>query len=198
MLEKSSHANDKNYKRLFIGIKLADEICNYFYNLTLKLSSENINIKPVPEQNIHITLKFLGNIKKDEIDKICKTISSSLKSKSDFKFNIGNSLDGFPEFSSSRILYGVIREGSKKIEELYYAIENSLAGIGLEKDIRKFIPHITIARMKSPVNFAVLTANIQLKEFKNNICDKVILFESILSRRGPDYLIEKEFLPGKN
>ncbi|MCE5328870.1 RNA 2',3'-cyclic phosphodiesterase [bacterium] len=175
-MEKSFHVNDKESKRLFIGISLADKIRSYFYDLTLKLSAESKDIKPVPEQNIHVTLKFLGNVKKSEINKIYKTISSSLELKNDFKFDISSSLDGFPKFSSSRILYGVIGEGNKKIEELYHTIEDSLSGIGFEKDVRKFIPHITIARMKDLVNFTGLTANLQLKEFKDNICDKVILF----------------------
>ena len=72
-----------------------------------------------------------------------------------------------------------------------------MSDIGIEKDVRKFIPHITIARMKKPVNLEDLTANIKLEKFDNNICDKIILYESILSRTGPEYIIEKEFLLGK-
>jgi len=195
-LEKSINANDKEYKRLFIGIGLKDEVRSYFYDLTLKLSNGNKDIKPIPSKNIHITLKFLGNVKKSEINKVCKSIEISLKSKKTFKFNIKDLLDGFPRLSSVRVLYGVVGQGDKDVAELHYAVDNSLSLIGFEKDERKFIPHITIARMKNPVNITSLTAGLQLREFKDNICDKVILFESILSRRGPEYIIEKEFLLG--
>lgn len=195
-MEKSINANDKEYKRLFIGIGLKDEVCSYFYDLTLKLSNGNKDIKPIPPKNIHITLKFLGNVKKSEINKVCKSIEISLKSKKTFKFNIKDLLDGFPRLSSARILYGVVGQGDKEVVELHYAVDNSLSLIGFEKDERKFIPHITIARMKNPVNITSLTTGLHLREFKDNICDKVILFESILSRRGSEYIIEKEFLLG--
>lgn len=196
-MEKSFNVNNKEYKRLFIGISLREEICNYFHDIALNLNAKNNEVKPVHQKNIHITLKFIGNVNKKIISKICKIISSSLDSKPSFKFDIGDSFDGFPSFTSSRILYGVVVKGIKEIEELYYLIEDNLSDIGIEKDVRKFIPHITIARMKKPVNLEDLTANIKLEKFDNNICDKIILYESILSRTGPEYIIEKEFLLGK-
>jgi len=193
MINDISGSNDKKYKRLFVGVGLKEEVCSYFYDLTLRLSDSNKDIRPIPKQNIHITLKFLGNIKKSEIDKIYKSIEASLESKNSFKFHIAGLLDGFPKLSSARILYGVIGEGNEKLGELQHIVDSSLADIGFESDERKFIPHITIARMKNPVNFTSLTACIKLKEFKDNTCDKVILFESILSRKGSIYLVEKEF-----
>jgi len=193
-LETNNKIIDKRYKRLFIGISLSKGICDYFYNLTLNLSKENNNIKPIPPQNIHITLKFLGNVKTQELENIYSNIELSLKDIKNFKFNINDNLDGFPKITSSRILFASIGDGSAQMEEIFEKIKKNLSKIGFNRDEKKFIPHITIARMKLPINFTGLIENLNLKKFENIKCDKIILFESILSSKGPQYLIEKVFV----
>lgn len=193
-MENNLQSRDKESKRLFIGISLSEEICNYFYDLMLNLSKINKDIQPIPPQNIHITLKFLGNVKESDLESITANIKLSLKESESFKFNIENSLDGFPRLSASRIIFGTIGDGSSEMENLFNIIKDNVSKIGFNREEKRFIPHITIARMKFPVNFADLIENLQFKIFKNISCNKVILFESILSRKGPEYLIEKEFL----
>lgn len=193
-MENNLQSRDKESKRLFIGISLSEEICNYFYDLMLNLSKINKDIQPIPAQNIHITLKFLGNVKESDLESITANIKLSLKESESFKFNIENSLDGFPRLSASRIIFGTIGGGRSEMENLFNIIKDNVSKIGFNREEKKFIPHITIARMKFPVNFTDLIENSQFKIFKNISCNKVILFESILSRKGPEYLIEKEFL----
>ncbi|MCL6087363.1 MAG: RNA 2',3'-cyclic phosphodiesterase [Actinobacteria bacterium] len=191
---KAKEYNTEKCKRLFIAINLSEEVCDYFYDISSKLSKHHKEIKPVPSQNIHITLKFLGNIKENEIKQICHNVGKFLKEIKSFKFEINGLLDSFPRLSASRILYGVIGKGSGEIENLYYKIEKSLSELGTRKEEKKFIPHITIARMKMPVNLTEFPANLNLKEFKNNVCSKVVLYESILSGDIPKYRVEREFL----
>ena len=193
-MENNIQISNKNYKRLFIGISLSKKICNYFYELTLNLSKINSYIKPVPSQNIHITLKFLGNVEINDLNNVYSNIEFSLREIKSFQFTINDFFDGFPKLSTSRILFGTISKGSEEMENIFEVIKENLSKIGFNRDEKKFIPHITIARMKFPVNFIGLFDNLKLKKFENIKCNKIILFESILSGRGPQYLIEKEFL----
>jgi RNA 2',3'-cyclic 3'-phosphodiesterase len=185
---------DKNYKRLFLGISLGKEICDYFNKLAISLVEINSNIKPVLTQNIHITLKFLGNISNNDLSNVCSLISISLNKVESFIFDIDDSLDGFPKLTNARILFGKVNRGTENIKNIFEIIEADLSKIGFKSDEKNFIPHITIARMKIPVNFTGSFDNLKLKKFKNIGCDKVTLFESILSPKGAVYLNEKEFL----
>ncbi|HEY5500814.1 MAG TPA: RNA 2',3'-cyclic phosphodiesterase [Candidatus Humimicrobiaceae bacterium] len=192
-MENKHIEDDKELKRLFIGISLGEEICEYFYGLTMDLSKINKDIRVIPPQNIHITLKFLGNIKKDEVDIICKNIGLSLNGFNSFKFDLSRMLDGFPKTSAARILFGTIEKGSEEMENLFIKIKDGISKMGIDREEKKFIPHFTLARMKFPINFTEMLENIKIEEFKDIKCNKIILFESILSRQGPEYLIEKEY-----
>ena len=184
---------DKGSKRLFIGISLEKEICEYFNGLTLDLSIINKDIRVIPPENIHVTLKFLGNIKNDEIDIIYENIGLSLKGFKSFKFDLNRMLDGFPRTSAARILFGTIGKGSEEMENLFMKVKDGISKMGIDREEKKFIPHFTLARMKFPINFTDMLENIEIEEFKDIKCNKVILFESILSRKGPEYLIEREY-----
>jgi 2'-5' RNA ligase len=192
-LENKLLETDKKLKRLFIGISLEKEICEYFHNITLDLSKINKDIRAIPPQNVHITLKFLGNIKKEDVAVISENIGLSLKGFKSFKFDLNSMPDGFPRMSAARILFGTIGKGSEEMENLFMKVKDGISKIGIDREEKKFIPHFTLARMKLPVNFTGMFENIKMKDFKDIKCSKIILFESILSRKGPEYLIEKEF-----
>jgi 2'-5' RNA ligase len=192
-LENKLLKTNNESKRLFIGISLEKEICEYFHGLTLELSKINKDVRVIPPQNIHITLKFLGNIKKDDIDIIYENIGVSLKGFKSFKFDLNSMLDGFPRTSAARILFGTIGKGSEEMENLFIKVKDGISKMGIDREEKKFIPHFTLARMKFPINFAGMLENLKIEEFKDIKCAKVILFESILSRKGPEYLIEKEY-----
>lgn len=192
-MENKLLETNKELKRLFIGISLEKEICEYFHKLTLDLSKINKDVRVIPPQNVHITLKFLGNIKKEDIDIIYENIGISLEGFKSFKFDLSSILDGFPRVSAARILFGTIGNGSEEMEKLFMKVKDGISKIGIDREEKRFIPHFTLARMKFPINFTGLLENIEIKEFKNIKCSKVTLFESILSRKGPEYLPEKEY-----
>ena len=82
-----------------------------------------------------------------------------------------------------------------KYQTVFNSLETNLAKIKIKKDERKFIPHITIARIKENLNTG--TADLIKKvsfNFKGSIiCSKITLFESRLKPSGADYIILEEF-----
>ncbi|HEX7561158.1 MAG TPA: 2'-5' RNA ligase family protein, partial [Candidatus Humimicrobiaceae bacterium] len=78
---------------------------------------------------------------------------------------------------------------------VFKALENNLAKIQINKDERKFIPHITIARIRGKLNIgtADLIKKISLGYKGSIICSKITLFESRLKPAGADYIILEEF-----
>lgn len=180
-------------KRLFIGVGLPEEVTHYFYNLAKALSYKNQIIKPIQFENIHLTIKFIGDTKIDEITKISQSIKDAVKEFHAFNFSIINKLEGFPNFLNARILYGAIGKGTSEFTNLFINVEDELEKIGISKEQKKFIPHITIARMKKNISFLNITDELDLKKFDDLDCDKINLYESVLSKEGANYFVLNEF-----
>ena len=185
--------NKSGHKRIFIGIRIPQNICEYYYDLVVNLSKSNKYVKPIIPKNIHLTLKFIGTIEIKKLEKMKMVLEKELKNVKCFEYNIKDRLDGFPRFKNARILYGVIGNGSNDIENIYKRIENSISFLGLKTEKKKFVPHITIARLKNDVDLSLIGIEKSvLKDFKKIKCDKITIYESILSPSGADYVVEKE------
>ena len=123
-------------------------------------------------------------------------ISDTAEAFGSFSFTLGTIIGSFPAYiSSARILFVPVEDTAGQIANVFNSLENNLAKIKIKKDERKFIPHITIARIRENLNTG--TADLIKKvsfNFKGSIvCSKITLFESRLKPSGADYIILKEF-----
>ena len=168
--------------RIFIAVDLDDSVKDYVYELQRKLRSTNIKINFVAKRNLHLTLKFLGEIKEQQLVEI-KKILSEVKMK---KFTLNMSSIGiFPNEYDPKILW-IGLEPEDKIKELQRLVDESLLGYG--KQELKFKSHITIGRIKSIKDKKEFLGSIDINIEK--LKSKVVnfkLYRSILSKDGPRY-----------
>ena len=190
MLEKEERDNQK---RLFIAIELPQKLRQYFYNIIINMSKKNHGIRTIVPDNIHLTLKFLGNTNISDILKISEAIGSVSESFPKFNFNTGDRIEGFPGLKSARIIFVPIEGGSEKIIQFYGKLEDSLSKINIEKEPRKFIPHLTVARIRNMVDLKGEINNIEILPQKNIECTHLTLFESLLKQSGSEYNVLEEF-----
>ena len=133
--------------RAFIAIALNKTLYKELAVLQQKLKASNADVKWVAPENIHITLKFLGNITDEQIE----TVKDALKkSCAQFK-SYDTSLKGigaFPDFLSPRVIWVGMDEGSKQTSLICDSIEENLAKAGFPKEERKFSAHLTLGRVR--------------------------------------------------
>lgn len=171
--------------RLFIAIDLNDEIKNYLFNLQ-KVLGLKAKIKWVAKKNLHLTLKFLGDV--EDAEKVIELLNKVKFDSFDLKLK---SLEVFDE-SIPKVLY-VDVEPADKVINLQSLIEDSLINL-FERD-KRFSVHLTVGRIKTYEDKGLLIKSII--EFKikpliltvNSFC----LFNSVLSKDGPKYTELKEF-----
>ncbi len=144
-------------------------------------------MKPVERDNIHLTLKFLGNVDA----KIIANIKSALATVKFPPFQMEIKGTGaFPSLGRMSVIWVGIEEGWTQVQQVYEQTESILSALGFKRESRSFSPHITIARVRSGKHrdeIAGLLRRLEQKSFGTFLADKVRLKQSVLSSAGPRY-----------
>jgi RNA 2',3'-cyclic 3'-phosphodiesterase len=181
--------------RIFIGIKLdttAIEQTEKFLKPFKKIACPIRWVKP---GNIHITLKFIGEIPDKKYPPILQAVTEAAASLHAGEFDV--TLSGCGKFGPRDTLniFWVGIAPQDTLTQLYEKIENSLFKIGIPKEDRPFKPHITIGRNKKDFNFKPVFNLIDENKDRKITGMHVThfqLFESQLAPEGPVYTILKE------
>ena len=183
--------------RAFIAIELPAEIKKYLSGLQEKLKATGAEVKWVKPQNIHLTLKFLGEINQELFFKICEILDRITANSAGYTISLGV-IGAFPKITSPRTIWAAIEKGGQQTQRLAAQIEEELAKIGHPKEACPYTCHITIGRRKSPLNLNRLIQEL------NNLLDspgalplefpvtKIILYKSTLTIGGPIYEVLHE------
>ena len=134
--------------RAFIAIDLPPKTKAAVSVLQEKLKNPGADLKWVEPDNIHLTLKFLGEIDPGQLDKINAIIEMVAKNNPDFVMHI-NSLGAFPKIDYCKVIWVGLDKGDSETKNLAQELEEKLEILGIPKEDREFSTHITIARLRS-------------------------------------------------
>lgn len=174
--------------RAFIALNLNKDVKEKISLLREKFKGMK-GLKLVETHNLHITMKFLGDIKTSQKPQIVEALKKACSGTG--KLNVVTTRIGaFPNKNYPKVLWLGI-EHNPGIVKLHDNIENSLEALGFKRDKRKFHPHITLARNKNIRNKGKICREIEnTKEYYiNTTIEKVSLMKSVLKPTGPVYSI---------
>jgi len=138
--------------RIFTAIDLPSPVLLRLERLLSALRPE-AQIKWSPLDNLHITTKFIGEWPETRLEELTNALAS-LAPCEPFAVELKN-LGWFPNSRSPRVLWVGVH-GGKALAELTRRTEEKLEGLGVPKENREFSPHLTLARIKSPVSLSKL------------------------------------------
>jgi len=181
-------------KRLFLAIKIdpAEEFYRIYYSFRTKLKNEKINW--VEPHNMHLTIKFFGETHEHQIMTITNAVSAALTITVPFKISMKNCGVFGSSYHPKVIWFGF--ENTEPLVKIYSLIKQELLRAGFEYDRQNFVPHLTIARIKNLEQKAALKSMVtgfSGKDIQDVNVDKLLLFESILHPKGPEYIPVWEF-----
>ncbi|HEX5603109.1 MAG TPA: RNA 2',3'-cyclic phosphodiesterase [Pyrinomonadaceae bacterium] len=139
-------------------------------------------------ENIHLTLKFFGNVEVKRSEKISEAAERVVKQFSTFQIGVGET-GVFPRPSRPQVLWIGVSDPSGQLSALQEKFENECAAEGFEKEDREYRPHLTIARLRKPEGARHL-ADAHLKMlFETILIDvkELVVFRSELSSKGSRY-----------
>lgn len=175
--------------RLFIAINFPDAMRQRLWHDTAPLRDGGYPVKWVEAANIHLTLKFLGDVDGARVDAISGTLATAVEDTKVFRLPIGG-FGAFPSLRRPKVLW-VGCENLPVLELLADAVERGMSTLGFEPEGRAFRPHVTIGRSRrdaGPSHFQGLEAALQRLEFFDEPpVTSVDLMQSHLGPRGPRY-----------
>jgi 2'-5' RNA ligase len=151
-------------------------------------------MKPVEDQNMHITLRFLGNIPLSLADEIERVIREARPRRVVIRLK---GVGAFPSISRPRVIWVGVEEGEgfRELRRLYEEIERGLRRLGFRPEREEFVPHVTLARLKGSRNIdrvVKLLGELADVEVGEVVLESVRLKQSILTPRGPIYRTLRE------
>ena len=114
-----------------------------------KIAGYGRQLRWVAVDNIHITLKFLGEVEKDQVDQFSTCLAAI--SWTGFTLTLGRS-GVFPSMNRPRVFWQGFSAGIEEMRELLTLVESCAVGIGVPKEQRSYTPHLTLARIKTRKN----------------------------------------------
>lgn len=182
--------------RSFIAFDMENEqVLNRLAAVQKLLVETGADLKPVEPQNIHITLRFLGDISPDMVDKVYDAIKNVKFSPFMIKLC---GLGVFPSLNYPRVVWAGMTIGADQLKNIYGQLEPQIRGLGFAADDHGFSPHLTIARVRSAAAKQRLAELVTKKadyEFGMINAQCLRLKRSVLSPKGPTYSTLKEFCP---
>ena len=177
----------ENLTRVFICVTFPDEVINEIARLQESLLGWKFQGKMTELENIHVTLKFLGEIDVERVEKVRKLLREV---KFDFFQARLSEIGTFSFRGMPRIVW--VKVGGEGIFQLQKKIDDVLKGFFVAE--KRFMSHLTLARVKyvdDKERFKKYVKKISVKNVRFTL-DRFFLKKSLLGRMGPVYSVLEE------
>jgi 2'-5' RNA ligase len=185
--------------RCFLAIDLPDSLRPQLALVQGELKRSDADVRWVAVGNIHLTLKFFGNLPDAEVDPIAAAAREVAAQQGPFELQV-TAAGAFPGVRSPRVVWLGLGGDLVPLARMYHQLEKAFASLGHLPEGRPFNPHLTLGRVKSPANRHRLTklletlAPLNWPPFQVN---EIILFKSTLTPKGSIYTPLKVIPLGK-
>jgi len=178
--------------RTFVAVPVSDQARDAVTSAEDDLRRAGADVKWVEARNIHITLKFLGNVETGQLDQLQAALRSALAGVKPLEITLSGT-GTFPSGKKHvRVVWVGITEGKQDLVKVAAAVEEGCAGLGFAREERPFSPHLTIGRVRREsgqlAELAARVSGYQFNPLKVEI-DRVNLMRSELSPKGPTYTV---------
>lgn len=134
--------------RAFIAVEMSPDMKTALSALQDRLQPrQHPYAKWVDPQGIHLTLKFLGNVRRSQVTDIERAIAEASRGVAPFRLQLGG-LGAFPSLGRPRVIWVALTGDVEPLSALQGAIDQALLPLGFARESRAFTPHLTLARLR--------------------------------------------------
>jgi RNA 2',3'-cyclic 3'-phosphodiesterase len=174
--------------RCFIAIGIPEQLQREISECIEILKKHNADIKWVRPENLHLTIKFLGNTPGLLLPNIHESLTRVVSTYEPFYITIyGTGM--FPNKKYPRVIWAGVHD-SGRIKPLMERVDGSMSLLGFKKEDRAFSPHLTLGRVRSQRGMIMFVDELDTfkeKEFGAMPVDRILIMKSDLTPKGPEY-----------
>lgn len=146
-------------------------------------AAPGLKVSWVPQANLHVTMKFLGEVEREVVDAIVPRLRRTLTAVQPFELR-ASGVGAYPSFDEARVLWlGV--DGGPALTALQAQLEGDLEELGFRREERPFSPHVTIGRVREG---KLPTLTLAKPEITTSRVTEVVLYESRPQHKGAEYV----------
>jgi len=175
--------------RLFIAVELPERLRERLAKIQGMIRPVLASVRWVPPDNIHLTLKFLGNVEPDKIELIGEALSRLAADRAPFAA-AAEGIGAFPDLRRPRVIWAGAASGAERLQGLAEDVEAKMFNLGFPRENRDFSSHLTIGRFNRPTAIRGLDAILEKagkEELGSFPVDVITLFQSELAPQGARY-----------
>ncbi|MBI4640071.1 MAG: RNA 2',3'-cyclic phosphodiesterase [Candidatus Tectomicrobia bacterium] len=175
--------------RSFIAINFPEEIISEILAIQAQLKRSQSSVRWVEGKNLHLTLKFLGEISEEQVETVKVAMGATLERISPFFIELGG-VGAFPNLKRPRIIWVGIHDPSDQLSLLYRRLEERLDQIGFVPEEKRFTPHLTLGRVRDARNVESLEGlihSLREAEVGRAKISHIYLMKSLLTPQGSLY-----------
>ncbi|MDI6872923.1 RNA 2',3'-cyclic phosphodiesterase [Candidatus Solincola sp.] len=186
--------------RLFVALDLPEEVRERIVTAARKHAGLLPQARWVRKENLHLTLKFIGEYPGRKVEKLVTIVEGETAKKEPFTASL-RGCGGFPSPGRARVIWVGMEKGEKEAAALAAELDAGLAKAGVKRETRPFRGHLTLARLRNPADCSSWLASLEedlagLEEMDFRVED-ITLYRSILSAEGPTYVPLRRFELGR-
>jgi 2'-5' RNA ligase len=134
--------------RTFLALDLDESIRQRLADVAASLPQQRSKIRWTPPENLHLTVKFLGNVAKRRAARVCELVEETCRAIAPLDFQV-RGLRCIPAGGRVKMIWANVQEPTGKLQEAQGLLESALTSLRFPREKRQFVPHVTLARIKA-------------------------------------------------
>ena len=186
--------NPDDVIRSFVAIEISDGVREALKALQQDLKKAGARVGWVAPENIHLTLVFLGDVFRSQIEPLAKSLDEVAARTASFSYDVaGSGFFGSPR--APRVLWAGVKEQGNAVTGLQARVEAAVRGLGMKTEERDFHPHLTLGRVRTRDRVDELTSRLASATnatYGSVDVHRLLLMQSHLEHQGVRYTVLHE------
>ena len=181
--------------RTFVAVPTSSTLQKRAAYLIDRLRCSDANVNWMKPDNLHLTIKFIGDVPNTEVSQVCQAVGTAVGSHGPFAVSY-EGMGAFPNCERPKVIWLGVTQGSERLMQLHASVDNSLCDLGILPERRPYQPHLTVGRLRRPVPSPQLGELMaQYEEFSAGtvVVKELLVMASFLGRGGPTYDVMARF-----